>query len=181
MRRSSRSGSSVRSWAIGRLPRFAEELAEPLYPAEQQADGGWARAADPLGHFGHGKLVQVAQLNDAPLVLRQTGEGLGQPQQLFAADGPPARGGLVGRQQVFQPGRGALELGLQGSLPAGVAHLRIEPSARRRKRVGQDSAKPCQPLAFGSAPELVPSFVGLEYRLLDDVGGVELRARRGPI
>ena len=37
-------------------------------------------------------------------------------------------------------------------------------------------AEPGQPLAFGPAPELVPSLVGLKYRLLDDVGGVELRA-----
>ena len=132
-----------------------------------------------LGHFGHREPLEVVQLHDPPLVLRQTGEGLGEPQQLLAADGPLARRGLVGREQALQPGRGALQLGLQGSLPPGVARLGLEPPGRRRQGVRQDGAEPGQPLAFGPAPELVPPLVGLQDRLLDDVGGVELRAQAG--
>ena len=116
------------------------------------------------------------QLHDPPLVLRQPGEGVGEPQQLLAADGPLARGGLVGREQSLQSGGRTLQLGLQRSLPAGIARLGVEPADRGRQGVRQDGAEPGQPLAFGPAPELVPPLVGVEDRLLDDVGGVQLRA-----
>ena len=116
------------------------------------------------------------QLHDPSLVLQQTGEGLGEPQELLAADGPLARGGLVGCEQAFQSGSGAIQLGLQRSLSAGIAGLGAEPSGRGGQGVRQDGAEPGQPLAFGPAPELVPPLVGLQDRLLDDVRGVEFRA-----
>ena len=119
------------------------------------------------------------QLHDAPLVLRQPGDGVGEPQQLLAADGPLARRRLVGREQAFQPGGRALQLPLQRSFPAGIARLGVEPANRGRQGIGQDRAEPGQPLAFGPAPELAPSLVGVEDRLLDDVGGVQLRAEAG--
>ena len=81
---------------MARLPRVSEQLAEPLQPAKEQADGGRARAADLLRHVGHREPPQVVQLDDPPLILRQPGDGVGEPQQLLAADGPLARRRLVG-------------------------------------------------------------------------------------
>jgi hypothetical protein len=45
--------------------------------------------------------------------------------------------------------------------------------------VGQDGAEPGQPLGLALAPELDPTPVGFQDRLLDDVGGVQLGLEAG--
>ena len=67
-----------------------------------------------------------------------------------------------------------LELDLQGTLPAGVARLGVEPSSRPRQGIRQDRAQPGQPFGLRPAPELGPPLMGVEDRLLDNVGGVQL-------
>ena len=95
-------GVAATVMSIARLPRIAEQLAEPLQPAEEQPDRGRRACVPHAGHLGHRQPLQVMQLHDAPLVFRQPGQGGGKPQQLLAADGPFARA-TSGRPRAGTP------------------------------------------------------------------------------
>jgi RNA polymerase sigma-70 factor (ECF subfamily) len=97
-----RRGRAVRHRArSSALIVVVQELAERRHPAaEQPGDGGRAAAhaaADLLGR----KALEMVHLHRRPLVLRQPGEGLGQPQELLLARGSAAGGGGVGLQPTL--------------------------------------------------------------------------------
>src|SRR5262249_36981284 len=70
--------------------------------------------------------------------------------------------------------RRLVEGGLQRAFAGHVAPGPAEAAERVRQRTGEQAAQPGQELAVAPAAELVALAVGLQQRLLDHVGGVEL-------
>jgi hypothetical protein len=161
------------------IPWFVEQRAEFLQSSEEEPDHGRARTSHPLAHLSDGEPLQVMQLHDAPLARRQLGEGGGEPQQLLGADGAFARGGLVGGEQSLQARGRLFEIDLEGTFPSQLACLRVEASDGAGQGIRQDGAEPGEPLGLGLPAELGSALVGLEERLLDDVGGVQLGLEAG--
>jgi hypothetical protein len=140
----------------------------------QQADGGRGAAAQVPGDLGHRPALQVMQLQRYPLGFREQGQGFGQAEELLVVVGLLARRGLLGRQPGLQPGRGLGQGRLQGALPGHVAPGPVQVAAGVGQVAGQDLAQPGGQLGLGLAPELRQGLVGLQQRLLDQVGGVQL-------
>jgi hypothetical protein len=160
------------------LSWLAQQFSQFFQAAEEQSDHGRAGASHLLGHLGHWKALQVMQLDHPPLIFRQPGQGGGKSQQFLAANGSLARRSLVGGEQALQPRR-QFEVARQGALPTDVPCPRLEPTGGRGQNVRQDGPEPGQLLGLGCATELPLGFVGLQNRLLDDVGGIQLRLEAG--
>ena len=63
---------------MARLPGIVKQFAQPLQSAKEQANSGRPRAANLLRHFGHREPLQIVQLDNPPLVVRQLGHGMGK-------------------------------------------------------------------------------------------------------
>jgi hypothetical protein len=70
------------------LPRIAEELAEPIQSAEDEARRGGAAAADLLCDVGDFQTLEIVQLDDSALVVRQSRQSTRQEEELLAANHP---------------------------------------------------------------------------------------------
>ena len=109
------------------------------------------------------------------MILREALEGRGDEQLLLPADGMLARRRLRGCR-IEGPGRRAVVSTVERDLASGVALRRSPPALRLVEGVvNDDPLQPREPLAGGFAGEPFEPPVGLEERLLNDVGGVDLR------
>jgi hypothetical protein len=68
------------------LPRIAEELAEPIQSAEDEARRRRAAAANLLCDVGDFQSLEIVQLYDSALVIGQPRQSTRQEEELFAAN-----------------------------------------------------------------------------------------------
>src|SRR5262249_31519076 len=113
-RRNSAITPSRRS-SVGMVPSrlVAEPFPQSPEPAPQQTGHGRLRPPQFPSHRADRSALEVVQLDRGALVLRQRGQGVGQPAQLLLPDGVLARRGRVGPQERLHAGGGPFQGGLQ--------------------------------------------------------------------
>jgi hypothetical protein len=133
------------------------------------------RSPHPLGHFLERQPLEVAEEEDVAVILGEAFEGRGDAQLLLPAEDMLARGRFRGCR-IVRPGPRSIVIAVEGNLAAGIA-LRGAPPALRLVVgvVDHDPLQPGEPLAGRLAGKAVEAAVGLEERLLDDIGGIDLR------
>ena len=108
------------------------------------------------------------------LVLGEGRHRLDHLHQPLLPDDLLARRGRLGVEPSVEPRRRLLDGLLQRERPLGPS---AAPAAEGvGDLAGEDRPEPGEVLGLGRAAELVSPLVGLQERLLDDVGGVDLRA-----
>ena len=116
----------------------------------------------------------MVQFDRPPLVRRQAGQGLGQAGQLLVPLGRLRGRGLVRFQTRRQAGRRLVKGRFQGALQPHVPAAGAELPCGVRQGTRENLPQPRRQFGLAAAAELAPPGVGLQQRLLHEVGGVEL-------
>ena len=114
------------------------------------------------------------QFNDEPLLVGQLGEGAGELKQLFLVADAFAGRRLFGGEPGVQPRRGFVDGLFDGDLNGDLA---LVFAGHVDEAVGEDAPQPCGLFGGRAAAKLLAVLVGLDERLLHDVGRIEFAAQ----
>ena len=142
-------------------------------PMEQARDRGGA-AAQLDGDGRHRVPLPEVQDDRVALGLGEPLDGVGDAAGAFVGLGLAARSGVVPGKPAVESTRRLLDELLQRAFAVDVAPGAAEVAGGVRQDARQDLSEPAGEFGIVRSPELLLGLVGLQERLLDEVGGVEL-------